>query len=103
MLVCSVSLLSSTRLPPPGRRLGLSAKGGGGMGGKGEEGRVGGGQRGNIPPSRGGGEGRGGGVLSQRAREAKRKKIEVGGWRLEKTDADTKCGVISHVVCVVAL
>lgn len=40
-------------------RLGLSAKGGGGMGGKG--GRVGGGQRrgrsGNIPPSRGAGKG----------------------------------------------
>lgn len=33
---------------------------------------------------------------SPRAREAERKN-RGGGWRL---DVDTKCGVISHVVCV---
>lgn len=38
----------------------------------------------------------GGGGGSPRAREAERKN-RGGGWRL---DVDTKCGVISHVVCV---
>lgn len=40
---------------------------------------------------------KGGGSLSPRASEADRKN-RAGGWRL---DVDTKCGVISHAVCVV--
>lgn len=57
VLVCSLSP-QLHMLFPPGWRLGLTAKGGGGMGGKAR----GGGQRGrtgNIPPSRGVGGRRG--------------------------------------------
>lgn len=76
-------------------RLGLSAKGGG-------EGREGGSGEGSggvdraLYPQAEELE-KGGGSLSPRASEADRKN-RAGGWRL---DVDTKCGVISHAVCVV--
>lgn len=70
--------LSSTCFFPPGWRLGLSAKGGGGMGGKGQEGRGGGVDQATYPQA----EEVGGGLLvskDQRSRKEKQRRgLKIG-------------------------